>query len=287
MRRLPPYRFSGGTAVLTGAASGIGEQLAHGLAERGSNVVLLDRDAERLQGVVDRIRRDRPAASASALVVDLADRDATMAAADVILREHPRVTLLVNNAGVALGGRFDQITLEEFDRVMAINLHAPVVLTHRLLPALTARPGGHIVNVSSLYGIVSPPGQSAYSASKFGLRGFSQVLRAELAASGTGVTTVHPGGIRTRIADSARIGSGVPRHEVDGRREDFRKLLSYPPEKAAAEILDGVHRRKARVLIALSAKIPDMLARLFPVGHGPLLDKAVALRTKQPVRRPR
>ena len=281
MTRPKPYRFAGRTAVLTGAASGIGEHLAYGLGVRGSDLVLLDRDAERLDAVAATIRRAHPGIAVSTLVVDLADRAATAAAAQQILAEHPRIGLLVNNAGVALGGRFEQLTLDEFEWVMDINFRAPVLLTHTLLPALTAEPGGHLVNVSSLYGLIGPAGQSAYSSSKFAIRGFSEVLRHELAVHGTGVTQVHPGGIRTRVAESARVGSGVSAEEVERTQKAFRGLLTYPPEKAAAEILDGVERRRPRVLIAVSAKVPDVLARLLPGSYGRILDVLTAAMAKR------
>ena len=267
MTRLAPYRFAGRTAVLTGAASGIGEQLAHGLAARGSDLVLLDRDAPRLDAVAGQIRAAHPGRRVEALVTELADRAAVISTAEDVRRRHPEIGLLVNNAGTALGGRFDQLGLAQFERVMAVNFTAPVLLIHHLLPALTAAPGGHLVNVSSLYGIIAPPGQSAYSASKFALRGLSEVLRGELLESGVGVTTVHPGGIRTRIAETAEIGAGVPAAEVEPQQRVFAALLTYPPEKAARKILDGVRRRRARVLIAASARIPDLLARLMPVAH--------------------
>lgn len=283
MSRIGRYRFAGGTAVLTGAASGIGEQLAHGLALRGSNLVLLDRDAERLDSVRAAIAQEYTSIAVSTMVVDLADREATLDAAEAILGEHERVTLLVNNAGAALGGRFDQVTLDEFEWLMDVNFRAPVVLTHTLLPALTAAPGGHVVNVSSLFGLIAPAGQSAYCASKFALRGLSQVLWAELAESGTGVTTVHPGGIKTRVADSAHIGSGVPTELVRGQKQAFNKLLTYPPEKAAEQILNGVERRRSRVLIAPSAKIPDLLARLLPTAH----QRVIALATGSGAQRPK
>lgn len=281
MTRPKPYRFAGRTAVLTGAASGIGEHLAYGLGVRGSDLVLLDRDAERLDAVAATIRRAHPGIAVSTLVVDLADRAAAAAAAQQILAEHPRIGLLVNNAGVALGGRFEQLTLDEFEWVMDINFRAPVLLTHTLLPALTAEPGGHLVNVSSLYGLIGPAGQSAYSSSKFAIRGFSEVLRHELAVHGTGVTQVHPGGIRTRVAESARVGSGVSAEEVERNQKAFRGLLTYPPEKAAAEILDGVERRRPRVLIAVSAKVPDVLARLLPGSYGRILDVLTAAMAKR------
>ncbi|MGX6603443.1 SDR family NAD(P)-dependent oxidoreductase [Micromonosporaceae bacterium Da 78-11] len=271
MTRLEPYRFAGRTAVLTGAASGIGEQLAYGLAERGSDLVLVDVDEARLKVVSDRIRVAHPGLNVERIVADLSDRSVVEGLATRILAEHPAIGLLVNNAGIALGGRFDQVTVEEFETVMNVNFRAPMLLTHALLSALTATPGGHLVNVSSLFGLIAPAGQSAYSASKFALRGLSQVLHSELADDGVGVTTVHPGGIRTRIAENARVGTGVPESEVAPHRKVFAALLSYPPEKAAKEILDGVAKRKARVLIAFNAKLPDVLARLLPVGHARIM----------------
>jgi len=277
MTRLTPYRFAGRTAVVTGAAGGIGEQLAHGLAERGSDLVLVDRDALRLDAVTEQVRAAHPGRTVEALVADLADRSAVISLAAGIRERHPRLGLLINNAGMALGGRFDQLGLPQFERVMAVNFTAPLLLIHHLLPALTAAPGSHLVNVSSLYGLIAPPGQSAYSASKFALRGLSEVLRGELRESGVGVTTVHPGGVRTRIAESAEIGEGVPAADVEPQQRVFAALLTYPPEKAAREILDGVQRRRARVLITAGARLPDVLARLMPVAHMRVITRLTAV----------
>jgi short-subunit dehydrogenase len=276
MTRLGPYLFAGRTAVVTGAASGIGEQVAHGLAARGSGLVLVDRDAPRLDKVAGSLRADHPDLSVETHVADLADRAAVIRTAEEIRARHPVLGLLVNNAGVALGGRFDQVGLDEFEWVMAVNFTAPLLLIHHLLPALTAERGAHLVNVSSLYGLIAPAGQSAYSASKFALRGLSEALRTELLESGVGVTTVHPGGVRTRIAESARIGAGVPAGEVEGQQRVFAALLTYPPAKAAADILAGVERRRGRVLVAASAKIPDLLARLLPVSHMRVISRLTA-----------
>jgi short-subunit dehydrogenase len=274
-----PYTFAGRTAVLTGAASGIGEQLAHGLAARGSDLVLIDRDAIRLDGVAEAIRAAHPGRAVETLVVDLADRAGLTAAAHGIRERHPAIGLLINNAGIALGGMFEHLSMAEFESVIEVNFRAPVLLTHELLPVLLATPGSHLVNVSSLYGLIAPPGQSAYSASKFALRGFSEVLRAELAGR-VGVTTVHPGGIRTRIAESAKVGAAVPESMIATQRQSIDALLTYPARKAAAEILDGVHRRKARVLIAASAKVPDLLARLMPVSHMSVIQRLIAGRRR-------
>ncbi|MCM0677509.1 SDR family oxidoreductase [Micromonospora phytophila] len=268
MRR---FVFAAGTAVVTGAASGIGEALAHGLARRGSDLVLLDRDAERLDAVVASIRAAHPDRQLSTYVVDLADAAATARVAEELRRRHPEIRLLVNNAGVALGGRFDQVTLDEFNWVVDINFRAVVQLTHALLPTLKAAPGAHLVNVSSLFGLIAPAGQAAYSASKFAVRGFTEALRHELADDGVGVTSVHPGGIRTRIAQNARIGSGVSVEEYETGREQFEKLLSIDPAKAAEVILRGVERRRGRVLIGWSAKLPDLLARIAPASYHRIL----------------
>ena len=214
MRR---YVVDGGTAVLTGAASGIGRAVAKELSRRGAHLVLLDRDETGLLAVADELRSSRPDRAVTTYVVDLADRDATLAVAEQIRDETPHVHLLVNNAGIALAGRFDQISLEDVDAVMAVNFRAVVILTHTLLPSLVATRGSHIANVSSLFGIIAPAGQTAYSASKFAVRGFGDALRLELAEQGVGVTTVHPGGIATRIAESARIGAGVdPAEQLEG-----------------------------------------------------------------------
>ncbi|GAA1275267.1 SDR family oxidoreductase [Saccharothrix xinjiangensis] len=262
-RQLPPYRFAGGTAVLTGAASGMGEQMAYGLARRGSRLVLIDRDADRLAEVAGRIR----GVEVDAVVADLSDVSGLDDLVADVLTRNPRPTLLVNNAGVALGGTFDQVSAEEFDWVMDVNFRAPVALTRLFLPRLLDSPGSHVVNVSSLFGLIAPPGQTAYSASKFALRGFTEALRHELADRGVGVTSVHPGGIRTRIAETARVAGAADAAEVAAGRARFAKLLTYPADKAAEQILTGVRKRRGRVLIAWTAVVPDVLARLFPASH--------------------
>jgi short-subunit dehydrogenase len=269
--RLAPYVFAGGTAVVTGAAGGIGAALAHGLALRGSNLVLLDRDADGLATVARAIGAAHPELAVTTYTVDLSDAADTRRVADALVAGHPEVTLLVNNAGVALAGRFDQVTLEEFEWVQEVNLRAVVRLTHALLPTLKAHPGAHLVNVSSLFGLIAPAGQSAYATSKFAVRGFTEALRHELARDGVGVTCVHPGGIRTRIAADARVGSGVPAAEAERGKGDFDRLLRMDPARAADIVLTAAQRRRPRQLVGWSAVVPDLLARLAPGAHGRLL----------------
>ena len=269
-----PYRFDHGTAVLTGAASGIGAALAHRLADRTAPLVLIDRDEDRLAAVADAVLARHSNLAVTTIVVDLADEQATLALGRQLAAEHPDTTLLINNAGVALAGRFDQVTAEEFDWLLAINFRAVVTLTRAFYPVLVAHPGAHLVNVSSLFGLIAPAGQVAYATSKFAVRGFTEAMRAELAPLQVGVTVVHPGGIRTRIAETARSGSGVTEDESRAGREAFATLLTFDPDEAAALILRAVERRRPRLLIGWSAKVPDLLARVAP-GNYPRLMAAV------------
>ena len=279
-----PYEFSGGTAVVTGAASGIGEALAEQLAARGSGLVLLDRDADRLDAVATRIGAAHPSLAVDTAVVDLADDEATTRIASDLATAHPEVTLLVNNAGVALGGRFDQVTPDEFDWVMAVNFRSVVRLTAAFLPVLKTHRGAHVVNVSSVFGIVAPPGQAAYAASKFAVRGFSEALRHELAENGIGVTVVHPGGIKTRIAETVRVGSGVSTEEYEQGRRQFAKLLRMPPATAAAQIVAAIEKRRPRLLIGWSAKVPDVLVRLLPGSYWKLIARRAGKQVGPPAR---
>jgi short-subunit dehydrogenase len=271
------YLFRGGTGGGPPAAGGIGEQLAIGLARRGSHLALLDRDGERLDAVAASLRAQHPGLSVRTHLVDLADREATERAAAAVLADHDRITLLVNNAGVALSGRLDQVTFEELWWVVEVNLRATAQLTHALLPALLAAPGSHVVNISSLFGLIAPPGQAAYCASKFGVRGFTEALRAEVVPRGVGVTSVHPGGVRTGIGRNIRVGSGVSEAERARSQEVSERLLTMPPERAARIILDAVERRRPRVVISAAAKALDVVARVLPGSYTSLTRAATAV----------
>ena len=262
------FDFTRGTAIVTGAASGIGEQLAHSLSRRGSALVLVDRDGDRLERVAGSLAPGRPV---SRYVTDLSDDKATHALGAELAAAHPDTTLLINNAGVALGGTFEQVSEEEFDWLLAINLHAVITMTRALLPVLRANTGSHLVNISSLFGLIAPAGQVAYATSKFAVRGFTEALRAELAGA-VGVTVVHPGGIRTRIAESARVAAGATAEEETEGKDSFAKLLTYPPDRAAEQIVAAVEQRRPRLLIALSARVPDVLARLAPARYPALVE---------------
>jgi short-subunit dehydrogenase len=263
-----PFAFAGATAVVTGAASGIGAALAANLAERGTRLALVDRDEPGLDAVAGSIRAAHPGLLVTTHAIDLSIHSDFAELVEAIAAQHDRVTLLVNNAGVALGGRVDQISLDEIDWLMSINFRAVVALTKAFLPQLTAAPGAHLVNVSSLFGLIGPGGQSAYSASKFAVRGFTESVRAELEPRGLGVTTVHPGGIATNIAKNARVGEGVPEAARERSRRSIDAMLTMPPSVAAAQIADAIQRRRSRLVITSRAKLVDRIVRLMPV-RGP------------------
>lgn len=267
-----PYVCAGGTAVVTGAAGGIGEALTYALADRGSHLVLVDQHAERLDGVAQAVRRAHPALAVRTVVADLADHDATVALGQRLAAEHPETTLLVNNAGTTVGGELEELSLAEVDRVLEVDLRAVVSLTHGLLPVLLAHPGSHVVVVSSIFGIFAAPGQVPYVTAKFGVRGFAEALRHELAGR-VGVTVVHPGGIATRIAADAPVAAGADRAAFDVTRARVSRLLRISPASAAEAILRGVERRRGRVLIGwVTARLPDLLVRALPGSYGRLLD---------------
>lgn len=270
MSRLAEYRVDGGVALITGAAGGIGSAVAERLMRDGSNVVLVDRNTEGLEAVAEQLRVRRPDRQVTTIAADLSERDAAADAVGEALAAQDRLTLVVNNAGVALAGRFEQVSMDDVDWLLAINLRAVLAVTSAALPHLG--PGAHITNVSSLFGIIAPVGNSVYSASKFGVRGFSMALRAELAPRAIGVTAVHPGGIRTAIARSARVGSGVSAAEWEVGLKAFDKFLVMPPSDAARRIVHGTVHRRPRVLIGPEAYLGDALARLAPSAHASVFE---------------
>jgi len=264
-------KLRGRVAVVSGAASGIGRGIALALARRGCDLALVDIDGAGLAATA--AQAETLGVRTSRHVVDVADRVAVAALPAALRAAHGRVDVLVNNAGVALGGTFEQVSEADFDWLMAINFDAVVRMTRAFLPLLRASDDARIVNVSSVYGIVSPPGQSAYSASKFAVRGFSNALRHELEGTRIGVTVAHPGGVATAIARSARAPAGVPAEEIALRRAASEKMLRMPPERAGEIIVRAVERRRARVLVGGDAVVVALIERLAPVRYWRLLGR--------------
>lgn len=256
-------------AVLTGAGSGIGKALALALAQRGCHLALADIDPQALSNTASEARLLGVRVSAHQL--DVASRSAIAALPTAVMAEHGQVDLLINNAGVALGGHFNQVKTEDFDWLMAINFDAVVCMTRAFLPLLSERKTARIVNISSLFGLITPAGQTAYCASKFAVRGFSNALRLELQGGPVGVTVVHPGGVATAIATSARAPEGVDPVEHARKLKQAEKLLRMPPSKAANIILNGIEKDKPRVLVGNDARLVSWLERLMPVNYWRLL----------------
>lgn len=261
-------------AVITGAGSGIGRATALALARRRCHLALVDIDADGLKETAWMVGEQ--GVRVTTHVLDVADREAVRALPEEVHAAHARIDILMNNAGVALGGTFEQVSEADFDWLMEINFHGVVRMTRAFLPWLRRSDDARVVNVSSIYGIVSPPGQAAYSASKFAVRGFSNALRHELEGSTVGVSVVHPGGVATAIARNARVPLDAPQDEIERGRKIAQKLLRLAPETAGEIIARGIERRDARILVGSDAKAVSLLERISPVHYWRLLKKATS-----------
>jgi NAD(P)-dependent dehydrogenase (short-subunit alcohol dehydrogenase family) len=257
--------LSEGVAVVTGTGSGIGRALAQQLAAAGSALAVADIDQAGLLQTEQSL--DQKTALVTAHGVDVADEKAMRSFAEEVGKRHGRVTLLINNAGVALHGNFDEVSLDDFRLLMNINFWGVVYGVKFFLPLLKREKRAQIVNISSVFGMIAPAGQCAYAASKFAVRGFTEALRHELAGSNVSVSCVHPGGIRTQIARHARVGAGVTGTGHQEKAARFERLLRTSPETAAARILLGVERREPRILIGPDAYQVDILQRLRPATY--------------------
>ena len=263
-------QFSNKVAAITGAGSGIGRALALQLAEQGCALALSDINEASLQETAALVEAREVAVTLQ--VLDVADRDAVYAWADEVVANHGGVNLIFNNAGVALGAPVDGMSEADLKWIMDINFWGVVYGTQAFLPHLKASGDGHIINISSIFGIAGIPSQSAYNASKFAVRGFTEALRQELEIAGEPVsaTTVHPGGIKTNIAQSARFSSKMKDvmgfDEKVGKR-NFEKLFITTPDQAASVILGAVRANRRRVLIGPDAKAIDLMVRLMPESY--------------------
>lgn len=252
--------FDNKVAVVTGAGSGIGRALALDLAHRGARLALSDIDGEALTETV--VLCEKIGARTASYQLDVSDRAAMYFHADAVVSEFGRVNLVVNNAGVALGADVLDMTWDDFEWVMNIDFWGVVNGSKAFLPALIESGDGHLVNVSSVFGLMGIPGQSAYNSAKFAVRGFTEALRQEMkvARHPVGVSCVHPGGIKTNIVANARGMADLGDHDAVVRR--FEQIAVTSPTRAAKVILGGVERNKPRILIGPDARLFDLIPRV-------------------------
>lgn len=265
--------LSGKVAVVTGAGSGIGRALAQALAAEGCHLALCDVDE---QGLAQTAGLLATACRVTTARVDVASEQAMEAFAAGVKRDHGRADVVVNNAGVGLHGTFEQITNDDLRWLMGINFFGVVYGTRAFLPLLLAQEQANLVNISSVFGLVAPAGQTAYCAAKFAVKGFTESLRHEYAGSGLAVTVVHPGGIKTQIATRSRAPVGFDSAEAARRAAHFNRLAARTSaEQAAARIVRAVKKNQPRLLIGTDAHLLDRIARNLPESYWSLLGKVM------------
>ena len=269
--------ISGSAAAVTGAASGIGRALALELAARGCDLALADRDEAGLLKVAAEIGKAHKR-KITTHRIDVGVAAEIEVFAQGAIAAHPGLNIVINNAGVALLGAFHEVDPAQMEWLININFWGVVHGTRAFLPHLSTRPEAHIVNLSSIFGIVAPPGQTAYCAAKFAVRGFSESLRHELAMAGSPVklSVVHPGGVLTNIVRNARTGSGI---SDNARRVEsidrFDAIAKTTPPIAAQRIIAGIEKNQPRILIGNDAKFMDLLQRFRPATYWSVLAKRI------------
>jgi short-subunit dehydrogenase len=264
-------------AAVTGAASGIGRALALEFAARGCDLALADRDEAGLHALAAEIAKAN-ARKVSVHRVDVAEPGQIEAFAQAAITAHPGLNIVINNAGVALLGQFAEIDQAQMEWLMNINFWGVVHSTRAFLPHLSRQKEAHIVNLSSIFGIIAPPGQTAYSAAKFAVRGFSESLRHELkmAASPVRLSVVHPGGVATNIARNSRTGSGISDNARRAQSiERFDSFARTTPTAAALRIIAGIEKNQPRILIGNDARFMDLVQRLRPGTYWSLLGRRI------------
>jgi short-subunit dehydrogenase len=265
----------GKVVVVTGAASGIGRGLARGLSAKGAHLALVDLDEARLAEVAAEL--ETTGQRVSRHVADVGDRDRMQALPGEVVAVHGCVDVLINNAGVSVGAMFADHSIDDAEWLLKINLMGVIYGCKFFLPALLEAESAHIVNVSSMFGIFSMPGQAIYSTSKAGVRGFSEALWTELDGTSVKLTCVHPGGISTDVIRSARGMKADDKQRAVAIQERF----GMPAERAAAKIIRAIEHDKRRVLVGVDAHMGVFLKRLFPVGFQQLLTLAFRLGSKK------
>ena len=267
----------GSAAAITGAASGIGRALALEMAARGCDLALADRDEAGLATLAIEIAKTCQR-KVTVHTVDVGVPQEIEAFAQAAIAAHPVLNIVINNAGVALMGMFDEVDQAQMEWLININFWAVVHGTRAFLPHLSRKPEAHIVNLSSIFGIIAPPGQTAYCAAKFAVRGFSESLRHELAMAGSPVrlSVVHPGGVATNIARNSRAGVGMTDNARRAQSiERFDAVAKTTPAAAALRIIQGIEKNQPRILIGNDARYMDLLQRFRPSTYWAVLARKI------------
>ncbi|HBI1352303.1 SDR family NAD(P)-dependent oxidoreductase [Acinetobacter baumannii] len=274
--------FKNKVAAVTGAGSGIGQAIAIALVKQGCHLALSDISETGLAKTVELLAPY--SVKVTTQKVDVAKRDEVATWAKAVVDEHGQVNLIFNNAGVAIGSTAEGVSYEDLEWLIGINFWGVVYGTKEFLPYLKQSGDGHIINISSMFGLTAQPTQSAYNASKFAVRGFTESLRQELDMQNAGVsaTCVHPGGIRTNIAKAARMNNSVQSLGMDPLKSQdaFDKLLRTPADDAAQQILEAVRKDRRRLLIGADAKAVDVIQRILPQGYQKIFAAATAWQTR-------
>ena len=257
--------FAGKVAVVTGAGSGIGQALAVELGRSGAKVAISDVDLEGLAQTEEQLKAIGTPVKADRL--NVTEREAFLAYADAVNDHFGKVNQIYNNAGIAFTGDIEVSQFKDIERVMDVDYWGVVNGTKAFLPYLIASGDGHVINLSSVFGLFAVPGQAAYNSAKFAVRGFTEALRQEMVLAGhpVGVTTVHPGGIKTGIARNATAAEGLDAAELASLFD--KRMASTSPQRAARIILEAVRKNKARVLVGPDAKALDLMVRLTGSGY--------------------
>ncbi len=271
-------------AAITGAGSGMGQALAINLAQQGCHLAIVDVDQKGLNETIEQLASFD--VKVTHQIVDVSDKEAIYEWANQVVADHGRVNLIFNNAGVALSGTVDSLSLEDYEWIININFWGVVAGTKAFLPHLEKSGEGHIVNTSSVFGLTAQPLMSGYNASKYAVRGFTESLRQELELTGSNVsaTCIHPGGIKTNIARTSRMNDSVLEVTGSTNKEEtiteYEKLFFHTADSAAKVILKGVRKNKRRVLIGADARFFDYIVRWFPTGYQWLFTKVIKWQSK-------
>jgi NAD(P)-dependent dehydrogenase (short-subunit alcohol dehydrogenase family) len=278
--------LDGKVVTITGAASGMGRALALACAARGSRLAISDIDEAGVRETAE--RAGKAGIEVDVQRLDVADRKAIHAWAAHVSSRFGGTDVLINNAGVSLSHSIEAMSDEDFEWLFNINFWGVANGCKAFLPQLKARPEAHIVNTSSVFGIIAVPTQAAYNAAKFAVRGYTEALRQELASTNVRVTCVHPGGIKTEIARRGRHyedAAGRPTDTLTAA-QNFEKMARTSAEDAATAIIDAILNERPRLLIGADAYVIDAIARLFPVGYSHVVDRVAKFAAKRTQKSP-